>query len=331
MVLKPMNRRQILAGGGMAALLGARSFAWAQEFPEPGKNATFISISALGGPTDASIRLLTEALSQRLGIKVLVDVKAGANGAIGFGELVRSPPDGYTLAFGGVSAASTMWLRPDSQLPFNGSDFFPICTLTSDPVILAVPADSPYKNLKDLVAAARDKPGAVRAGTTGNLGVTAFVGMLLEQAADIKLTLVPFTGAADTAAAVAGKQIEAGFVTTTPAKPLVESKNLRIIAYFDSSPEMKAFPGLQSAVSQGFDIDYPVVTGVFLPKGAPESIQKYWSNAIGDLMADASFTGKLAQVAAPAYRNLEESLDFWAKTQENTKKLVELARSRESR
>jgi len=187
-----------------AVLLSASAAAQNATFPEAGKDITFICISAAGGPTDAATRVLAESVSKALGKQIIVDVKAGANGAIGLGALVRSEPDGHTLAIGGYSVATTTWLRPDSQVTFDGDDFEPIATFMSDPVILAVPASSPYQNLADFVAAAKAKPKAIRAGTTGYLGTSAFVGMLLEDAAEISLTLVPFTGSAGTVAALAG-------------------------------------------------------------------------------------------------------------------------------
>src|SRR5213076_3093085 len=192
----------------VAMLLG--SGAYAQSWPQ--KPVRFIVPFPPGGATDISARLLGERLTQIWGQTVVIENRGGAGGALGAAEAARAAPDGYTLFFpsGSVMTANQHVYAKLNYDPER--DFVPVTNVVSGPQVLVVPANSPYKTVKDLIAAARADPGKLTFGHAGigtqtHLATESF----LYQAKADALS-IPYKGEAPALAALVGSEIS--FVLT---------------------------------------------------------------------------------------------------------------------
>ena len=149
---------------------------------------------APGGPTDLMARALSKVLSQSLGQQVLVDNKPGGGGLIAFGEIAKAPPDGHTIAFPSILAVTNPAMVPN--YPYDvARDFQPITVVGFIPHLLVVRADSPFKTLGELIAAAKDKPDTLTYASSGNGTSAHLAAAMLVERAGIKVAHVPYRGA----------------------------------------------------------------------------------------------------------------------------------------
>lgn len=197
----------------------------AAAYPDKSRTLTHIVAYPPGGGTDVTARLLAPMLEKELGVQVQVLNKPGAGGQVGFTELARSKPDGYTLGNLILPTVITTYLDPDRKAVFARKSFDLLALQDNDPGILAVKAGSPYKGLKDLVEDARKNPGKIRTTTSGILSDDHIAAMLTEQVAKVKLSIVHFDGSAP-----AGRQCWAGMwkpSTAMPARSSFRSRGAR--------------------------------------------------------------------------------------------------------
>src|SRR5580704_18121085 len=161
--MRPFRIRLIVA---VAAIVQLLLLAWAttanaEEFPEHGRPITLLVGYAPGGATDTSARLLAAALEPLLHTSVQVVNRPGAGSQVALTQLVRAKPDGYTLSYIVIPTVVTHYLDPARGAIYTRASFQPIARHYQSPEVLAVRADGPYHTLKDLVEAARARPGAI--------------------------------------------------------------------------------------------------------------------------------------------------------------------------
>src|SRR6202165_4869887 len=173
-----------------AVLLGTATFA--QSWPQ--KPVRFIVPFPPGGTTDISARLLGEKLTQIWGQTVVIENRGGAGGGVGATEAARAAPDGYTLFFpaGSVVTANQHIYAKLAYDP--DRDFVPVTNVVSGPQVLAVPANSPFKTVKDLIAAAKASPGKLNFGHAGIGSQTHLAAENFVNAAKIEVQGVPYKG-----------------------------------------------------------------------------------------------------------------------------------------
>ncbi|MBI2297109.1 MAG: hypothetical protein HYU76_13985 [Betaproteobacteria bacterium] len=121
-----------------------------------------------GGSTDVGARIVAAIAEKQLGQPIVVVNKGGAGGQVGWTELSRQRPDGYSIGFINLPAFNTVILDPERKAAFKADDFVPVINQVLDPGIMWVKSDSPYKSLKDLLAAAKRTPNKISAGTTAS-------------------------------------------------------------------------------------------------------------------------------------------------------------------
>jgi len=282
------TRRQVLAGAGAAGLAGASPLTRAQQ-AFPSRPIRYICPWPAGGSTDAVMRALAESASRALGQQVVVENKPGAGGTLGANELVSARPDGYTLA----QLPQSVFRLPHMQkMAFNTlTDFTWIACLTGYTFGMVVPATSPIRNIADLVAWAKARPGEFTYGSTGtgtspHLAIEEFA-----QRAGIQLNHVPFKGNAENMQAVLGGHVMAASDATGWA-PHVESGRLRLLATYGSQ-RTRRWPQVPTLDELGYKTVSDSPFGVCGPKGMDtavvQTIHDAFRKTLDDPAVRASF------------------------------------------
>ncbi|MGZ5049280.1 MAG: tripartite tricarboxylate transporter substrate binding protein, partial [Usitatibacter sp.] len=262
--------RRLLAAFALAAAVALPCLAQSEY---PNKPVTMIVPFPPGGVADITARPLAETLGRILKQPVIVENRAGAGGGVGMQYVARAKPDGYTL----LMALSSISIIPEADKVLGRDPMFqlnqlvPIARFTADPTVLAVRADSPYRNVADLVAAAKKNPGGIPYGSSGNYGTMHVPMEMFDNAAGIKMLHVPFTGAGPAVVALLGGQVEA--LSTGPSSVIghVKGGKIRVLATWGDA-RLAAMPDVPTLKELGYDAQFSQWTGLFAPAGTPEAI-----------------------------------------------------------
>lgn len=304
--MKPIILKMLVAG---TALL-ISSIAWAQY---PTRPITMIVPFPPGGVTDTVARPVADALGKALGQQVVVENKAGAGGAIGTGEAAHAKPDGYTI----LLMLSSISILPEAdkilgrKAAYNTTDFKPIARITADPTVLVVSAKSPWKTVDEFVAAVRKAPGKVDYGSSGIYGSMHVPMAMLEKAANIKMTHVPYTGAGPAVAALLGGQVDA--ISTGPSSILqhIKAGTVRPLAHWGDKP-LKALPDLPSLSDAGYDVKFVQWSGIFVPRDVPAEVITRLRAAAKTVANDPDVQAKILAAGSPIdYMDADEFQTYW--------------------
>ena len=263
-----MKSLRILAAIVAAAFV---QLAAAQDYPGTKPIRLIVPFPA-GGGTDIFARVIANKLTENVKWVVVVDNKPGAGGNIGIDAVAKSPPDGYTI---GLGQTSNLAINPTlyPKLPYDSlKDFVPIVLVADAPLVLVVPAGSPYKTLAELVAAAKKKPGDISLGSPGNGTVAHLTGELLQTAAGIKLQHIPYKGSAQAMTDLIGGQVQVYMSSVPTALSHIKGGKLRPIAVTSTKrvPALPDVPTISEAGYKGFDAN--TWFGLVAPKGTPPAI-----------------------------------------------------------
>jgi tripartite-type tricarboxylate transporter receptor subunit TctC len=276
----------LAAGAALAPL------AWAAQ-PAPPKLIKIVVPFASGGSNDVIARAIAVPLARSLDATVIVENRPGAAGVIGSDMVAKSPKDGSVLLLTSSSLLTAAATQP--QLPFDPIvALAPVAVVGRGPMLLAVPGDAAYKTPADVIAAARAKPGAMNYGTAGVGSIAHLATELFDDVARIKLTHVPYKGAAPAAVDLAAGRIDVMISNYSTLAPLIKGGKIRPLAVTSGKPQA-AFPGLPplSGVAPGFDVD--IWVGVFVPAGTPASVVDMLNREI----VTAAASPELAPVLEP--------------------------------
>jgi tripartite-type tricarboxylate transporter receptor subunit TctC len=304
-----MHRRTFLhmaAGLPFASLAGTSAFA-ATAWPT--KTITVVVGVAAGGQADIAARAISTGLQRVVGQSVIVDNRTGAGGAIGAASVVRADPDGHTL----LMALSAAVVLPEAERLagrkplYEMSQFTPVARVLGDPNLLTVPADSPYKSVKDLVDDAKKRPGEITYASSGNFGGTHLSMEMFCQNADIKLLHVPYRGGAPALAGLMGNQVAVTALGAGPLKGFTDDGKLRVLATFGAERH-PAFPDVPTFAEVGYpDVVFNVWAGLFAPKALPDDILMKLREAMRTVMTDPNTVGILTKAGSPpAYLDAPE-------------------------
>src|SRR5258706_5515329 len=240
--------RKITAACAVAALSGVASNAIAQAWPV--KPVTYVVPFAPGGNTDTLARIIGPKLSAAIGQPVVIDNRPGAGGNIGSAYVSKAAPDGYTILGGTISShAINQSIYP--RMPYDSmKSFEPIIMIGSAPLVVVVRSDSPYKTLKDLLAAAKAKPGELTFASAGTGTSPHLAGELLKSIAKVDMTHIPYKGSGPGLTDVIGGQVaflcDNALIVGSP----VQAGKLRALAV--ASPKRtKAMPDVPTAAEAG--------------------------------------------------------------------------------
>jgi tripartite-type tricarboxylate transporter receptor subunit TctC len=280
-----------LAGALMVATLAAS--AAAQAFPSKPVR-TVLPYSAGSGP-DAVMRQVGEKLTKGWGHQLVVDNKPGANGWIAIGEAKRAAPDGYTL----MAVDNThVTLQPHlyRQLPFDPvRDFEPVAPLYSTYFFIVVAADSPWKSVADLMAAAKVKKGELTYGTWG-MGSVGHIGTsMLEAATGAQMTHVPFKELPQLYTAVATGEVAWAFGTAATAGPLYRAKKVKFLA-LAAPKRLAGFADVPTVSEAGGPANFELKTWVALyaPKGTPKAVVDSVNASVAKALAEPDVQERFA-------------------------------------
>lgn len=246
---------------------------FAQQPPAyPAKPVRLIVPYAAGGPVDSMARLLVPRLVEVWGQQVVIDNRAGANSIVGSEVAARAAPDGYNLVL--ISASFTVNATLYPKLPFDPiRDFTPITLVASGPGLLVTHPSLPVRNLKELIAFAKSKPGALSYGSAGSGAPTSHLGMeLLKSTAGIDIVHVPYKSMAPALIDILGGQVQMGMPTINAVLPHIRSGRLRAIGVssLQRSSTAPEVPTLAEAGMPGYEaINWFAILG---PSGFPPAI-----------------------------------------------------------
>jgi tripartite-type tricarboxylate transporter receptor subunit TctC len=287
--------RMIAAAITMAGLvLGTSAQA---AYPE--KPISMIVAYAPGGGTDLTARVIAPFIEKYLGggAKVVVVNRPGAGGEIGFTALADAAPDGYTIGF--INTPNILSIPLERKTGYSLVSFEPLGNVVDDPGGFSVHNASEIKSLAELVAYAKANPNAVTVGTTG-VGSDDHLSMLtFQKITGVKMTHVPFPGAAAVRTALVGRHITLGAVNIGEAMQFVQSgspfRNLGQMSEkrSDIAPDVPTFK------EQGFDMEFASLRGIAAPKGLSAEIRERLVAAVAKAVADPEFQAKAKEIYAP--------------------------------
>src|SRR4051794_24248307 len=282
------------------AVFAAAARAAAAEFPS--RPIKLVVPYAAGGPTDVLGRLVGEFLGRDLKQPVIIENKAGAQGAIGAEAVARSEPDGYTLF---VTAASIIVLNPMlySKLPYDAARDFRMLALVTDlPVVMEINPSVPARTVAEFVAYAKQNPGKVNFGSAGTGGTIHLAGEMFKQIAGIDMIHVPYKGAGPALTDLLAGNIQVMFDTLSTALPPVKSGLLRPlgVSSLERSPDL---PDVPTIAESGYpDYRVSVWYGIAAPSKIPDDVSQKISASLDRALNDGAFRASLEKIGFPVFR-----------------------------
>ncbi len=287
-VLAPLLTVLLCTAGSVAPAHAAEDAA-----AYPSRPIRIVVPFAAGGPSDIMARALAQKLTQEWGQPVVVDNRTGASGIIGADAVAKSAPDGYTLLLSQVGDTISVSLY--SKLPYNfEKDFAPITLAGLTPFILVAHPSMTAKDLRDVIAQAKAKPGTLMFGSSGAGTASHLATELLKSTAQIDVTLVPYKGQAPATADLLGGQIGMMFNNPITSLAHVKSGKLRALAVstgkrFSQLPDV---PTIAESGLPGFDVGFWL--GALAPAGTPRPIIDKLNAAMQKALRDPEVVQRLA-------------------------------------
>ncbi len=269
-----MNRIDRIPGPLSAALMlalvcvGAAGTAFAQAWPA--KPVRMIVPIAGGGSTDAIARLVGTRLGEAWGQTVLVENRPGGSTMIGAEVVARATPDGYTMLMATSAFPANFSLF--RKVPYKLADFAPVSNVAESPNVLAVHPSVPAKNVKELIALLRSRPGQINYGSGGVGGSTHLAAELFKLLAKVDVTHIPYKGGGPAVTDLLGGQISMIFGNLPAVLPHVKSGRINVLAIASAkrSPTMPDLPTMDEAGVRGFEAS--TWAGLLMPAGTPQPI-----------------------------------------------------------
>ncbi len=289
-----MQRRTLIHTALASLAAGAAGApAFAQGSWPTGKPITYIVPFPAGGTTDILGRMIGQKLGAALGTTIVIENRGGAGGSVGSEVAARAAPDGYTLLGGTISShAINVSLYP--KLGYDTvKSFTPVILIGSNPVVLIVRKDSPFKTLQDVLAAARAKPGTISSASAGNGTSQHMTLELLAYKTGTKFTHVPYKDRGPAIQDLIGGQVDMMFDTTVVAGPYIKSGTLRAIAVSSAKrlESMRDVPTIAESGVPGFEV--LSWQGIFAPAGTPKPVVERLHNEIAKILQTPEMQDRL--------------------------------------
>jgi tripartite-type tricarboxylate transporter receptor subunit TctC len=310
---KPCHREEHVKRFVAAAALALAATASAPAQDYPARSITIIVPFAAGGPADITGRIVADILTRHLGQNAVIENVGGAGGTTGALRAARANPDGYTLLSGhvGTNALAPVFYRNLGYDP--QKEFEPISVTAEYPEVFVVRKDFPANDLKEFIAYARTNPDKLNMGHAG-IGSVSYIGcLLLNDAAGIRPTLVPFTGTAPMVNAIVAGQIDYGCDPVLGPLGQIRAGNVKALAVA-AKARSALLPDVPTSGEQGVPaFDFSPFYAMFAPKGTPKAIVDRIAAAMADGLSEEAIQKRMAELGAavpePAGRGPKQLAD----------------------
>jgi tripartite-type tricarboxylate transporter receptor subunit TctC len=297
--------------------LGLFALPWteatAQTAPWPARPIRMIVPNAPSGLADITARLVSARLADALGQPVLVDNRPGAGGTIGTAAAVKSSPDGHTLLAVFDSHATNPHLF--RQLPYDTlADLAPVSLLVRGPLVLVVNPGVPARNAKEFIAIARARPGVINTAVVGPGSPARLLAEMLTLNTGVRITQIPYKGAAGALSDLIGGQVDAMFATVPSIAGHLKSGRLRALAVTSekASPALPGVPPMNATVP-GFEAEAWVA--LLVPVKTPAEIVARLHAEVVRMMAIPEMRERLAEQGLEPVGSTPAEADRWIRTQ----------------
>lgn len=297
----------------IAATLALAGYPAVQAQPNdiyPSKPIRIVVPYPAGGVADQVARAVQKPMQDFLKQPVVIENIGGAGGVIGTAAVARAPHDGYTLLVGATGPISIS--AQVSKVPYDvAKDFVPVSLMAHAPLFLAVPAASPAKSVKELIAAAKAAGTSWNYGSVGPESLSHLTGELLNATADLRLTHIPYNGGAQMVTAFVAGDLHVAFVTGPESASLVQSGKIRYLA-ITTAQRSDLAPGLPTVAETvpGFSSD--VWYGIVAPAGTPENVTRRLQEAVAFAVAQPEtqrpFAGRYIEIKSSTPAELTEKI-----------------------
>lgn len=282
----------------------------------PSKQLRIVVAFPPGGPIDIVARMITAKLSEAMGQSIIVDNRGGAGGTIGVDNVAKSAPDGYSM----VLSSTSLGIYPHVflKLPFDVQrDLAPVSMVTTTPELMVVHPSLPVKNVKELIALAKSRPGQINAASTGNGGLPHLVLELFKSETKTDIVHVPYGGAAAATTNTLGGHTQMMIADLPVLLPHVQSNRLRAIA-ITVAKRSPLLPDLPSIAEQGVPkVDASNWYGIFVAGKTPREVIDRLNAGINKALADKDLRERLAARGADPAPGTPEQLAAMLKTDYN--------------
>ena len=289
------------------------------EYPE--KPVEVIVGYSAGGGTDVMARTVAQFLEKELNGSVVVKNMPGAGGQIGFTEVAKAAPDGYTLGTFNLPAA--LALTHDRDADYDVNSYTYLANFVEDPNTITVAASSPFQTLGELLDAAKVDPGAITLGLSSLGGNDHFGANMIAAASGAEFTLVPFKGASNARTAIMGGHVAGGTMTLGQTTNFPDELRVLAVLAGERSPFR---PDVPTAKELGFDVQMSSLRGIVAPAGMDEAMADQLRAALTAVNENPEFQAMMAEqgnpiafmvgddFAATAAKQDAIAAQIWAKT-----------------
>ncbi len=283
-----LARRALVAACAMAALTAHAAF--------PDRPITIVVPYAPGGAADAVARVVAARLAVKLGASVVVDNRAGASGTIGATFVAKANPDGYTMLYDATPHSINPHLFP--RMPFAADALQPLSLVLLAPNALIVKADSPYRNINDLIAKAKAQPGKINFASGGSGTVQRLAAEMFRQKLQLDMVHVPYKSGGPAITDVMGGQVDFMFGTVAATSGLIASGKLRalVVSSPQRSPRLPDVPTLAETAVPGYEaFEW---NGLFLPAKTPKDVADKLQQAVQAVLKEDEVLQRLQEMGA---------------------------------
>lgn len=295
-----LSRRAALALPALALLPRPAQAAF------PDRPVRIIVPFAAGTSSDFQARMIGERMAPVLRQPVIVENRAGAGGVVGADAVAKAAPDGHTLLLGSNGPLTNAPVL-QARLPYDPErDFAAVAMISRSPVTLSVRADSPFRTVADVLAAARAKPGDLSIGSSGQGSATHFLIEQVMAAAGIRLTHVPYRGSSQSVPDLIAGNIPLVMAEISTILPLWQSGRARILA-MSSAGRMPIAPEIPTLIEQGLNLTGGSWAGLVTAAGAPPEAVAALSAAVQAGLREPAYRARQAELGAEIVAEAEQN------------------------
>jgi tripartite-type tricarboxylate transporter receptor subunit TctC len=286
----PLSRRHALQLLGSGLLVSPVLTASANDYPT--KPVELVVPAAAGGGSDALARTLADVFRKYFPQPLLVNNKPGASGSIGMTDVLNSKPDGYKVA---MVVTELVILPHLGTVKFTHADFTLVALLNADPAAVTVRSDAKWNTVEEFLADARARPGQIKSGNSGPGSIWHVAAVGLEDRANIKLTHVPFQGAAPAVVSLLGGHIDAVTVSPAEVSEHVKAGRLKMLGIM-ADRRIGTFDKVPTLKERNVDVAIAAWRGLAVPKDTPASVVESLRTATRRAAEDPAFRESLAKL-----------------------------------